>query len=140
MVLEAQRVAEHLARISDIRCEIIDLHCVSHPDEALILDSVSKTGLLIVADTSWKGYGVCAEVCRLICEASPRLLRRAVVTLGLQPAPCPTAKGLEDLFYPNLTQLADAVATLATGNEHHGLVLPDERSMADVYKRFKGPF
>jgi pyruvate dehydrogenase E1 component beta subunit len=58
----------------------------------------------------------------------------------MQPAPCPTAKTLEDLFYPNLQTLADDIAKLVTGENDHGIPLPDEHSFADVYKRFKGPF
>jgi len=140
MVMEALRAADHLAQASGIGCEIIDLHCVSHPDEAKILESVKKTGRLVVADTSWVAYGVSAEICRIICEDSPSHLQAPVVTLGMQPAPCPTAKSLEDLFYPNLTDLTDAIAKLVSGKDNHGILLPDERSFADVYKRFKGPF
>lgn len=140
MVMEAVRAAEHLARHSDIDCEIIDLHCVSHPAVDLILESVAKTGKLVVADTSWKAYGVCAEICRLVAEGAPQLLKAPVVTLGMQPAPCPTAKSLEDMFYPNLRDLTGAIATLVKGRRDHGVALPDEKSMADVYKKFKGPF
>ncbi|MFQ5922739.1 MAG: alpha-ketoacid dehydrogenase subunit beta [Anaerolineales bacterium] len=140
MVMEALRAADHLAHESDIECEIIDLHCVSHPDKEMILESVAKTGKLLVADTSWQAYGVCAEVCRIVCEGAPSSLEAPVVTLGMQPAPCPTAKSLEDLFYPNLTTLTDAIARLVTGQRDHGIALPDERSFAEVYKRFKGPF
>jgi pyruvate/2-oxoglutarate/acetoin dehydrogenase E1 component len=102
--------------------------------------SVAKTGRLLVADTSWRSYGVCAEVCRMIAERDPSALKAPAVTLGMQPAPCPTAKSLEDLFYPNLRQFVDAAARVVTGNADHGVPLPDERSMADVYKRFRGPF
>ncbi|HSF10890.1 MAG TPA: transketolase C-terminal domain-containing protein [Nitrospirales bacterium] len=140
MVLEAMRAAEHLALVSDIQCEVIDLHCVSSPDWDLVMHSVEKTGRLVVADTSWREYGVCAEVCRVVAERNPGCLKTPVVTLGMQPAPCPTAKCLEDLFYPDLRQLVDALAVLITGKENHELPLPDNQSMADVYKRFKGPF
>ena len=140
MVLEALRASEHLQREGGIDCEVIDLHCPSHPDATLIVESVARTGRLLVADTSWPGYGVCAEVCRLVAERSPEALRAPVVSVGLAPTPCPTAKSLEDLFYPNLRELADAMAALATGRRDHGVPLPDERSMADVYRRFKGPF
>jgi len=140
MVMEALRSAEFLSQVSNIDCEIIDLNCISHPDQDLILASVAKTGKLLIADTSWIGYGVCAEVCRLICEKSPQSLKAPVSMLGMQPAPCPTAKSLEDLFYPNLHDLTDAIAKLVTGQQDHGISLPDERSFADVYKRFKGPF
>ena len=140
MVLEAQRAAQHLAQVADIQCEIIDLHCVSHPHAPTILKSLKKTGKLLVADTSWQAYGVCAEICRIVSEYDPSLLRAPAVTVGMQPAPCPTAKSLEDLFYPNLWTLTDTIAKLATGRGDHQIPMPDERSMADVYKRFKGPF
>jgi acetoin:2,6-dichlorophenolindophenol oxidoreductase subunit beta len=141
MVLEATRAAAHLAQAADIQCEIIDLHCVSDPDWDLIMHSVEKTGRLVVADTSWREYGVCAEVCRIVAERNPGCLKKPVVSLGMQPAPCPTAKCLEDLFYPDLRQLVDVLATLVAGGSNgHGVSLPDTQSMADVYKRFKGPF
>jgi pyruvate/2-oxoglutarate/acetoin dehydrogenase E1 component len=140
MVLEAMRAAEHLTAHAGIDCEVIDLHCVSHPDRQMVLSSLAKTGLLVVADTSWKAYGVSAEVCRWVCESAPNLLRAPAVTLGMAPASCPTAKSLEDRFYPNLGTLVDAVAALATGRKDHGVPLPTETSMADVYKKFKGPF
>lgn len=140
MTLEAQRAADHLAARSGIGCDVIDLHCVSHPDAEMIVESVSRTGKLLVADTSWRAYGVCAEVCRIVCERAPAALKSPAVTLGMQPAPCPTAKSLEDLFYPNLQTLTDGIARVVTGKADHGIPLPDERSFADVYKRFKGPF
>jgi len=93
-----------------------------------------------VADNSWAAYGVCAEVCRLLCLPAPNALKAPVVTVGMQPAPCPTAKALEDLYYPNLTTLSHDIARLVAGRPDHGIPVPDEQSMADVYKRFKGPF
>ena len=140
MVLETLRAADHLAQSASIDCAIIELDCVSHPDKTVIVESVRKTGRLFVADTSWQAYGVCAEVCRIVCEQTPTSLKAAVVTIGMQPARCPTAKSLEDLYYPDLRDLTDAVAKLVTGQTDHRIPLPDENSMADVYKRFKGPF
>ena len=140
MVLEAKRAAEHLAKTAGIECDVIDLHCVSHPNREMILESVARTGRLLVADTSWKAYGVAAEIARLVCEHDPRVLCAPIATLGMAPAPCPTAKTLEDLYYPTLRHLADTAARLVVGTEEHGIALPEEASMADVYKRFKGPF
>ena len=140
MVLEAMRSAEYLAQIGAADVELIDLHCVSHPDTDMILDSVSKTGRLLVADTSWQAFGVGAEMCRLVCERNPGMLKAPVKTLGMAPAPCPTAKSLEDLYYPNLRRLTDDILRLATANDDHGVPLPDDASATDVYKRFKGPF
>jgi pyruvate dehydrogenase E1 component beta subunit len=138
MVLEAMRAAQYLEP-HGVDCEVIDLHCVSHPDAAMILESLKRTGRLIVADTSWRPFGVAAEICRIVAETDPRLLKQPVVTLGMQPAPCPTAKALEDLFYPDLAQLTEAIVKLVKG-DGAGIPLPDHRSMTDFYKSFKGPF
>ena len=140
MVLEAKRAAEYLASVSDIDCDIIDLNCVSHPSKELIIDSVKRTGRLLVADTSWPAFGTCAEICRIVCESVPSALKAPVITLGMRPSPCPTAKSLEDLYYPSLATMTDSIVRLVKGDLDHSIPLPGETSMADVYKRFKGPF
>lgn len=140
MVLEAMRSAEWLAQKAGLDCEIIDVNCLTNPDRAAIIRSVQKTGKLLVADTSWRAYGFCGEICRWVCEDAPHALKQPVVTLGMAPCPCPTAKSLEDIYYPNLQSLSEAIAKLVTGNDQHGISLPDEHSMADVYKKFRGPF
>ena len=76
----------------------------------------------------------------MVCENDPSALKAPAVSLGMAPAPCPTAKSLEDAYYPNLTDLTDGIARLVVGREQHGVPLADETSMRDVYKSFKGPF
>ena len=140
MVLEAIRAAEHLKEKAGISCEIIDLHSISHPQRFEVMQSIKKTRKLIVADTSWQAYGVGAEICRWVLEEGPNTLTASAKTIGMAPAPCPTAKSLEDIYYPNLSTLSHDIATMVTGSTDHGIPLPSENSMADVYKRFKGPF
>ena len=139
MVLEAERAAAYLMK-TGINCEVIDLHCISNIDKEMIIKSVRKTGRLIIVDTSWKAFGVSAEVCRIICEASPNILQAPVITLGMAPAPCPTAKTLEDIYYPDLYDLSDAICRVVTGFEKHGINLPEKKPMTDTYKHFRGPF
>ena len=139
MVLEAERSADYLSA-SGVQCEVIDLNCVSKPDTTMILDSVSKTGRLLVADTSWQAFGVAAEICRIICERAPNFLAEPVVTLGMAPAPCPTAKTLEDMYYPDIHDLCHEICKLVTGSDQHGIQLPEKKSMTDTYKHFRGPF
>jgi len=140
MTLEARRAADYLKETAGIECEIIDLHCVSHPDEKMILDSVAKTGKLIVADTSWIPYGVAAEVCRIVASGAPQSLKVPVVSIGMNHSPCPTAKTLEDMFYPNLSNVVDRIATIVTGKSDHKIPLPDNKTIFEVSKHFKGPF
>lgn len=137
MVLEAVRAAKYLAEFG-IECEVIDLYSISDYDSELVLKSLAKTKKLVVADTSWLKYGVAAEIGRLVCETDPGLLHAPVKNIGMAPTPCPTAKTLEDAFYPNLATLVDNVNQLCAPDK--SIPLPDEQSMVDVYKKFKGPF
>jgi len=139
MVLEAKRAAKYLEDFG-ISVEIIDLHSISHPDKEMILNSVKKTGKLLVADTSWSQYGVAAEVNRIINESDPSLLKSPSISLGMQPAPCPTAKALEDLYYPDVHDLVNSIASLHFDKLDHSIPLPGKQSMTDFYKHFKGPF
>ena len=111
MVVEARRATQYLQEYG-ISLEVIDLHSISHPDHELIYKSVSKTGKLIVADTSWPSYGVCAEINRVINERDPSILKKPPISLGMSPSPCPTAKALEDLYYPEISDIVEAVRTL----------------------------
>ena len=140
MTLEALRAMEHLQSRAGITADIIDLGCVSHIEPGILFESLRKTRKLLVADTSWPSYGVCAEIARLVAEEGSVELDRPMVSTGMARAPCPTAKALEDIYYPNLSTLADDIARLVRGTPDHGIDLPTESSMADVYKQFKGPF
>ncbi len=139
MVLEAKRAAEYLKDFS-ISVEIIDLHSISHPDHEMIVDSIRKTGKLLVADTSWTSYGVSAEINRIVNEKNPKILKAPSQSLGMAPAPCPTAKSLEDLYYPDVHDLVASICLLHFGTNDHSVPLPAKQSMSDFYKHFKGPF
>jgi pyruvate dehydrogenase E1 component beta subunit len=139
MVVEAKRAAEYLKDFG-ISVEIIDLHSISHPDKEMILKSIRKTGKLLVADTSWAAYGVSAEINRMVNESDPSILKSPSVSLGMAPAPCPTAKSLEDLYYPDVHDLVESICELHYGETTHSVPIPDKQSMTDFYKHFKGPF
>ena len=139
MVLEVKRAANFLKQYG-ISIEIIDLHSISHPDKTMIFNSVKKTGKLVVVDTSWSQFGVASEVNRIINEIDPQVLKCPVISIGMEPAPCPTAKSLEDLYYPDVHDLVSTIAKLHFGTRQHNVSLPKKESMTDFYKHFKGPF
>jgi acetoin:2,6-dichlorophenolindophenol oxidoreductase subunit beta len=139
MVVEALRAAQYVQEKAGIDAEVIDLNSISHPDWDLVAESVRKTGRLVIADTSWLEYGVAAEVCRQVVLRDPKMLKAAPSMLGMAPAPCPTAKSLEDIYYPSQHETVDAILTQARGPDH-GIELPTERSMTEGYRKFRGPF
>ena len=109
MVLEAKRAADHLSE-NNISVEIINLHSISHPDKEMILKSVEKTGKMLIADTSWAGYGVAAEMNQIINEYNPSILKAPTRSMGMISTPCPTAKVLEDMYYPDVHDIVDVCA------------------------------
>lgn len=138
MVLEALRAANHLSSMG-ISAEIIDLNSISHPDHDILIKSIAKTRRLLIADTSWAPYGVSAEISRIVLSADPKLLLKPVKFLGMAPAPCPTSKALEDMFYPTVRDIVEASLDLV-GTHISSQDLPPNQSMTDFYKHFKGPF
>lgn len=140
MVQEAQRAAEYVKEHENLDVEIIDLHSMTHPREDLILESVRKTGKLIVADTSWESFGVCSEVARIVATRDPGALEAPITSISMAKTTCPTSKALEKFFYPNTADLVNAIYRLHFGKENHGRELPSESWMNKNYKEFKGPF
>jgi pyruvate dehydrogenase E1 component beta subunit len=138
MVLEAKRASAHLAK-NGIFAEVINLHSISHPDKEMIIESVKKTGKLLVADTSWPEYGVCSEINRIINEHDPSILKGPSRSLGMENTPCPTAKALEDMYYPDVHDIVKSASEMVKGKNHQ-IDLPKKESMTDFYKHFKGPF
>ena len=55
-------------------------------------------------------------------------------------APCPTAKSLEDIYYPTVKNIRDSVYKVLGKDAPYDTALPEKLSMADYYKAFKGPF
>ncbi|MEN6351726.1 MAG: transketolase C-terminal domain-containing protein, partial [Syntrophomonas sp.] len=67
MVAEALRAAEKLAS-AGISAEVIDLRTLKPLDEEIILNSLRKTGRLVIADTGWKTGGASAEIAAIVSE------------------------------------------------------------------------
>ncbi|MHC1745263.1 MAG: alpha-ketoacid dehydrogenase subunit beta [Syntrophobacteraceae bacterium] len=140
MVQESVRAAAFAMEREGLGVEIVDLHCVSHPDESLILESVRKTGKLIVVDTGWESFGVCAEIARIVATGDPGALKLPMVSLSVAKSPCPTAKSLENCFYPDMADIVRALYALHFGSESHGRELPDPETVDRLHRDFKGPF
>lgn len=111
MVLEASKAAESLEK-EGIDVEVIDLRSLKPLDENLLLDSVKKTGRLVIADGGWKTCGVGAELAALVAEKAFRYLRAPIVRVSLPDAPAPASSALEKIYYPNAKDIVSAVKTL----------------------------
>lgn len=107
MVYEALRAADELAR-EGIGAEVVDLRSILPMDEELVVESVNKTGRLVVADTGWRSCGVSAEVAALAAERAFGSLRAPVKRVCLPMAPTPASYLLEQAYYPTFRDIVSA--------------------------------
>ncbi len=139
MTLEALRTADWLATHS-IEAEVVDLRTLRPLDTDTILESVRKTGRLLVADTSWKLCGISAEILALATEAAFSSLRCAPVRIALPDVPSPTSHAMAQFFYPRAVNLYEAACRMVD-IPYQNPEPPLNSTQLDVPdKSFTGPF
>ncbi len=92
-----------------IEVELIDLRTIKPYDKDLILKSVRKTGHLVVADGSWKNFGVAAEILAMVVESSFGCLKKGPLRLCLPDCPAPASRTLEKSYYLSESDIVDQV-------------------------------
>jgi len=112
MTLEAMRAADELAR-EGVDVEIMDIRTLNPFDEAPVLESVRKTGRLIVADTGWRSVGFAAEVIARVSEQCLGDLRHPPIRITLPDVPTPTTRALANYYYPLVSDIAAAARRLS---------------------------
>jgi pyruvate dehydrogenase E1 component beta subunit len=138
MVIESLRASHYLEK-AGIGAEVIDPIWLKPLDIDLIVESVKKTGRILVVDNGWQNCGAGAEIITQVLEraqsegfAIPRFAR-----MGFAESPCPTTKPLENLFYPNGKTIAEAAYKLI--DPKGSITLPADHEIKEV-DEFKGPF
>jgi len=107
MVTEAYRAAEELAK-EGVEAEVIDLRTLRPLDEEIVLRSVEKTGLMVVADTGWRTGGVCSEIGALMAEKAFSYLKAPIQRVASPDIPTPAGYILEEAFYPGKSEIVTA--------------------------------
>ena len=107
MTLEAVRAADALAP-EGIELEVVDVRTLNPFDETLVLESVRKTGRLVVADTGWRSVGFAAEVIARVVERSLGDLKAPPVRITLPDVPTPTTRALANYYYPLVSDITAA--------------------------------
>jgi pyruvate dehydrogenase E1 component beta subunit len=93
-----------------VSCDVIDLRVLNPLDLTVVLQSVRRTGRLVVVDGDWSSCGLAAEVIAGVSEKLlPADLRAAPRRVTLPDAPAPTSKPLEAAYYPTVDTVVDAV-------------------------------
>jgi acetoin:2,6-dichlorophenolindophenol oxidoreductase subunit beta len=111
MATEALKGAACLDR-KGIDAEVIDLRSIKPWDRELVLQSVAKTGHLVIADAAWRTCGMSAEVAATVAGEVFDKLKGPIVRLTLPDAPAPMSAVLERVYYPEAADLVAAVERL----------------------------
>jgi len=144
--LEARAAADALSRVG-CEVELFDLRVVRPLNEAPIVDSVARTGRLVVVDSGYLDFGVGAEICTRVTSACFDQLLAAPLRLGLAAHPTPSSPALAEHYYPRAPQIAEAVGRVAGLSEDALAAVRDEleRQREGVpcdapHPAFRGPF
>lgn len=112
MVHRALEAAEHLAK-DGIQVEVIDLRSIRPIDRDTIIDSVRRTGRLLVVYEGVKSYGVGAEISAMIAESDAfDFLDAPILRLGGAESPIPYNPDLERVAVPQADTIEAAARRL----------------------------
>ncbi|MFI4936100.1 MAG: transketolase C-terminal domain-containing protein, partial [Caulobacterales bacterium] len=81
-------------------------------DEETILESVAKTGRLVVIDESPPRCSLAADVAAMVAERGFNSLKAPIRTVTCPHTPVPFAPVLEDAYVPSVARIAEAAAGL----------------------------
>ena len=95
-----------------ISVEVIDPRTLVPLDEATILDSVKKTGRLVIAHEAVKRGGFGAELSALVSEQAIDYLDAPIVRVAARPVPIPYNDNLEKATIPSREDIAAAIRRL----------------------------
>ena len=100
--------------LEGITADIIDLRTIKPLDEEIILESLRKTGRILIVDTGWEMGGVCAEIGCLVAEKGFSFLKGPVRRLGLPDIPSPAGFTLEQYYYPDVKKITRLIKDMVT--------------------------
>jgi pyruvate dehydrogenase E1 component beta subunit len=113
MVPRAEAVAASLAK-EGVSAEVLDPRTTSPLDEDAILESVEKTGRLVIVDESPPRCCLAADIAGMVADKGFRSLKAPIKQVTCPHTPVPFAPTLEDEYLPNPRRIeAAARAVLA---------------------------
>jgi acetoin:2,6-dichlorophenolindophenol oxidoreductase subunit beta len=146
MTLEALRAAKALAG-HGCETDLFDLSVLRPLNLAPIIESVQRTGRLVVCDTGWRTLGLGAEIVAQVAERAFTHLKRPPIRIALPDHPTPSALALAKVYYPGAAEIVSAVQKLCDLGDSVAQAAREEvialRQGVPIDKpdpAFKGPF
>lgn len=97
-----------------ISVEVVDVRTVAPLDRRTILESVTKTGRLVVVDAAPGTCSVASEIAATVAENAFHHLKAPIVRLTAPDVPVPFSPALERLLYPTEERIAAAIRKLCS--------------------------
>lgn len=107
-VHHALDVADELAD-EGVDTEVIDLRSLVPLDTETILQSVSKTGRLVIVDEDYQSFGLSGEIAARIVEHDPSMLKTPIERVANPDVPIPYARPLEYAALPTPARIKEAI-------------------------------
>jgi len=104
----ALKAAEHLAE-QDIDAEVIDPRTLVPLDTKTIIESVKRTGRLVIAEPAHRTCGAAAEIAAVVAEKAQPYLKAPIIRVTALDMQIPFSPSLEKLMYPTAETIADAI-------------------------------
>ena len=120
-VHHALQAAEELAK-DGISAEVVDLRSLVPLDRDGIMESVAKTGRLVVADEDYLSYGVSGEVIATVVERDPTVLKAPARRVCVPDVSIPFSRPLEYSILPVASRIADAARAVMSNDRGKGRV------------------
>lgn len=138
MTLEALRVLKRLPNDARKKIEILDLISIKPLDKKKIINSVKKTGRVLILDTGPKTNSVSSEIISIINENIFSYLKSAPERLCLPDYPEPTGYSLTKNFYNNSNDVLIKIQKILNLKKISLVDLPLHHDVPGDW--FKGPF
>jgi acetoin:2,6-dichlorophenolindophenol oxidoreductase subunit beta len=114
MVVEALKAARELDNLG-CSAEVIDPRSLSPLDVTTIVNSVRKTGRLIVVDEDHPYCGMASEIAALVSAEAFDCLEQPVRRITPPHAPVPFSPVLERAYLPDAEKIIDCAIKMTTG-------------------------
>ena len=100
--------AAELAK-EDIAVDVLDMRTVRPLDIDSVIESLKRTGRIVVVDQSWPFASVATEVITQVCENAFDYLDHQPLRVNTEDVPTPYAKNLEAEYLPHKGKIVAAV-------------------------------
>lgn len=142
MVVEALWAAQWLAQ-QGVLVEVLDMRSVAPLDVDSVIDSVQRTGRLLVVDPGHATGGIAETLVAEVAMAAFADLKTAPSVIALPDHPLPTSRFLADHYYPDAADIALRAMQLCgraadPGTAIDALRRAEPRDQPD--RAFVGPF